>query len=315
MSNDRFVPTGGAVDLSALAQQHEAAARGTDPAAPAPATGEPLAYVDDVVIDGGEEQLQEFMQLSTRMPVLVEMHAKWSSASQELSPVLAEVVRSLGGRTMLLRIDLDAMPQAGQQPQVLALFGGRPMPLFADAPPREQLVALLDELLEVAASQGLDGRVEVETQPGEHAPAPEPEIPLPPLHQEAQDAIGRGDYPAAIDAYERRLVEHPADDEAKAALAQVRLLDRLGGKTLAEVRERGAEHPTDLEAQFDVADVDLSGGHVDDAFRRLLALYPKVDADARTKVRDRLLELFEVVGPEDARVKRARQQLTSLLFA
>lgn len=300
---------GGAVDLSGLAANQPDAA-GAAPGAPAQ-NAAPLAQVDDVVINGGEQELDEFARLSTRMPVLVEMHASWSHESRELSPVLESIVREAGGRLLLLRLDLDAHSQLGNQPQVIGLFGGQPMPLFSGNPPREQIVQVINELLQAAASRGLDGFVEV----GDAEAAEPSEPPLPPLHQAAQEALALGDYAAAKKYYEQALTEAPADDLAKVGLAQVNLLGRLQGKTLAEVRERGAEAPDDLDAQFDVADLDLSGGHVDDAFSRLLNLYPRLDDEGKSAVRDRLLELFDVVGAEDARVKRARQRLTSLLFA
>jgi putative thioredoxin len=147
------------------------------------------------------------------------------------------------------------------------------------------------------------------------APAAEPEEPpLPPLHQEAFDAIERGDFEAAIEAYKKAIAQNPADDDAKAGLAQVSLLQRVQGKTLDEVRKAAADAPDDVDAQLDVADVDVSGGHVDDAFDRLLSLFPRLDADGKNRVRERLVELFEVVGAEDPRVVKARGRLASLLY-
>ena len=304
----------GAHDLSGLLRDPAPAGAPAHPGAPAAPAGDPnppLAVLPDAVVDGGPGELEQFAQLSMRMPVLVEMHAAWSSEAQQLSPVLADVVRAAGGRTVLLRIDLDANPQLGQQPQVLALFGGQPMPLLQGYQPREQIAAIVAELLEAAASRGFDGRIAIDGEPGaEPAPAP-----LPPLHQDARDALDRGDIEAAKAAYQQALNEQPADDDAKVGLAQVSLLSRLQGRTMPEIRERAAANPTDVDAQLDVADLDLSGGHVDDAFNRLLTLFPNTDDEGRTRVRERLLELFDVVGPEDARVGRARQRLTSLLFA
>jgi putative thioredoxin len=63
-----------------------------------------------------------------------------------------------------------------------------------------------------------------------------------------------------------------------------------------------------------VADLDVVGGHVDDAFDRLLTLFPTVDDDAKNEIRLRLLELFAVVGVADPRVVSARLRLTNLLF-
>lgn len=287
MSESQPVSMRGAVDLASLAQQQQ-------PAEPS---------LTDVVIDGGERELDEFARRSTQVPVLVEMHRAAAS-----SPDLAEVVRAAQGRLVLLRIDIDANPQFGSSPQVLALLGGRPAPLFAGGvPPRAQLVQVVSEVLAVAQQQGITGTVQVAGE----AAAPQPTVS--PEQQEAAEALRRGDIAAAKAVYERVLAEKPADEDARVGLAQVRLLERLRGKTLEEIRARAAAAPLDIDAQFDVADLDISGGHVEDAFARLMRLYPQVDDT--TRVRERLVELFDVVGAEDARVRRARQQLASLLFA
>ena len=119
---------------------------------------------------------------------------------------------------------------------------------------------------------------------------------------------------AAASAYRTAIAQDPRDDLAVAGLAQANLLGRLHGKTLDEIRNRAASAPDDVDAQLDVADLDLSGGHVDDAFARLLELFPKLDAAGKNTVRERLLELFQVVGVEDPRVATARRRLASLLY-
>jgi putative thioredoxin len=63
-----------------------------------------------------------------------------------------------------------------------------------------------------------------------------------------------------------------------------------------------------------VADLDLSGGHLDDAFDRLLTLFPTLDAAGKDAVRTRLLEYFEIAGVDDPRVTRARARLAALLY-
>ena len=63
-----------------------------------------------------------------------------------------------------------------------------------------------------------------------------------------------------------------------------------------------------------MADLDLSGGHIDDAFDRLLTVFPSLDADGKKLVRERIVEMFEVVGTDDPRVAVARRRLASLLY-
>ncbi|MBU1588916.1 MAG: tetratricopeptide repeat protein, partial [Actinobacteria bacterium] len=71
---------------------------------------------------------------------------------------------------------------------------------------------------------------------------------------------------------------------------------------------------TDLPGQLAVADLDVAGGHLDDAFGRLLDLFPTLDPAGKNTVRTRLLEYFEIAGAEDPRVISARRRLTGLLY-
>src|SRR5690606_7159949 len=197
-----------------------------------------------------------------------------------------------------------------QVPFVVAVVGGRPVPLLDSPAPEDQVRQLFDQLLQVAVQAGVTGTIADEQSEGD-APA---EPALPPLHQEAFDAIQRGDYPAAIAAYEQALKENPRDADASAGLAQVRLLERVQGADLQAARQAAADAPEDVDAQFAVADLDMAGGHVDDAFARLLDLFGAVQGDERTRVKDRLIELFTLVGQADTRVVAARTRLTSWLF-
>lgn len=307
----------GAVDLSGLgksAQQQDAAgqpAPGSQPTASEQPQGEVIATLPDVVIEGGQADLEQLAPLSAQMPVLVEMYSA-AVEPADAQPPLVEAVRAAAGRLVLLRINLDSDPALGNQPQTVMLLGGRPAPLFQQMPPREQVLQVVNELLAAAAQQGMTGRVATSGETPEETPAAKP---LPPLHQEAADALAAGDVAAAKDAYGRALEQNPGDDDARVGLARVGLIERLQGKTLAQIRERAASAPGDLDAQLDVADLDVSGGHVTDAFERLLGLFSSADADDKSRIRERLLDLFDIVGPEDARVVRARQQLTNLLFS
>jgi putative thioredoxin len=82
----------------------------------------------------------------------------------------------------------------------------------------------------------------------------------------------------------------------------------------AAARTAAAERPDDVEAQTLVADLDLLGGHVEDAFSRLVDLVRRTSGDERDQARTHLLGLFAAVGNEDPRVLKGRQQLASALF-
>jgi len=298
----------GAVDLSTLRNRPS-----TPEGASAPAPG-----VVDVVVDATDESFGQILEISRTVPVVVDLWAEWCGPCKQLSPIIEKVTRELDGRVLLAKVDVDANPQLAQGfraqsiPMVVAVIAGQPVPMFTGAVPEEQVREVFAKLLQLAAENGVNGTLSI----GEgSAPAETPSEPeLPPLHAEAYAAIEAGDYAAAIVAYEKALAENPRDDEAAAGLGQVRLLDRVQALDLQAARAAAAAAPLDVQAQFDVADLDLAGGHVDDAFGRLLDLFAQLPAAERTPVRERLVELFGLIGAADPRVAAARNRLTSLLF-
>ena len=90
--------------------------------------------------------------------------------------------------------------------------------------------------------------------------------------------------------------------------------ERLTALNLNTARAAADDGPDDVDSQLLVADLDVSGGHVQDAFDRLIELVKRLDGDDRDRVRERLLELFTVVGVTDPRVATARRALATALF-
>jgi putative thioredoxin len=249
------------------------------------------------------------------VPVVVEFIA------QGLASALGPLVESYGGRLVLAVVDANVNPQLAQAfqvrevPTVAAVIGGRPVNLFVGIPADAEVRQVFDELLQLAAENGVTGSVPVgeEADDGEQQAEPAPE-PLPPHHQEAFDAISAGDYPTAIAEYRKALVENPRDQLAVAGLAQVSLLDRLSGAGASELRDAAAARRDDVDAQLAVADLDVSGGHLEDAFGRLLDVFATADSADRDRIRARLLDYFEIAGSDDPRVVAARARLASLLY-
>ncbi|CAI9386328.1 tetratricopeptide repeat protein [Microbacterium sp. T2.11-28] len=302
----------GAVDLSSLRSRPAAQP------APAGADGAP-AGGPSLVFDATDDTFAQVLELSRTVPVVVDLWAEWCGPCKQLSPILEKVVQELAGRLVLAKVDVDANPQLAQGfraqsiPMVVALVAGQPVPLFTGAVPEAQVREVFGQLLQLAAQHGVTGTVPVS---GSDAVADADEEPaaLPPLHQAAFDAIEAGDYATAIASYEAALAENPRDEDARAGLGQVRLLSRVQALDLQETRAAAAAAPHDVAAQLAVADLDVAGGHVDDAFDRLLTLFSELPTDERAPVRERLLELFGLIGDADARVVRARGRLASLLF-
>jgi len=305
----------GAVDLSSLVNRPDPAAPGS---APAPGGEVP---VPGLILTGTDDTFSAFLELSNSVPVVIMLGAASSEASSQLGPILEDIVEAKAGRFVLVTVDAESNPQLAQAfqaetlPTVAAVVGGRPVGLFAGVHPADQVAEVIDQVLEMAVQQGITGTAKVDGADSASGEPAEPvEAPLPPHHTEAFDAISRGDYPAAIAEYQIAIAQDPRDQLAVAGLAQASLLFRLQGKTQAEIRNEAGANPDNLEAQMLVADLDLSGGHVQDAFDRLLDLFPKLDQPGKDAVRARLLEHFEVVGTDDPRVPKTRSRLTALLY-
>ena len=301
----------GAVDLSSLVRPQTPASPGAASSPAATASSEPVP-VPSLVVEATDATFTVILELSSTVPVIVEFFAGEPGSS------LPKAVAARQGRFLLATVDATANPQlrgafsVNAVPTVAAVIAGRPVPLFEGELPADQIEQLFDQILELSAQNGVTGSV-VADAAGEETAEPVEE-PLPPLHQEAFDAVEAADYPRAIAAYEKAIAQDPRDELAVAGLAQVALLHRLSGRSAAEIREAAGAEPTNAEAQMAVADLDLSGGHLTDAFDRLLDLYPSLGADDKNAVRQRLLDYFQVAGVTDPRVVAARRRLTALLY-
>ncbi|MDY7544238.1 MULTISPECIES: tetratricopeptide repeat protein [unclassified Cryobacterium] len=312
----------GAVDLSSLLNRAPASAAGGVGAGGAPGQPGPAGAVPvpSLVFQGTDANFGEILDLSANVPVIVDLGSARSDQSAQLTLVLTRLVLEYAGRFVLATVDVDTNPQLTQAfqaqsiPTVAAVIGGQPVALFNGVIADDQVRAVFERVLELAAEHGVVGTAVAPEGADAATPVAPPEPELPPHHVEAYEAIERGDYDAAIAIYKTALARDPRDNLSVAGLAQVGLLARLQGKTLAEIRAAAAAAPDDLDAQLLVADLDLSGGHVEDAFDRLLTLFPKQDAAGKNRIRERILDLFEVIGQEDPRVAPTRKRLTMLLY-
>jgi putative thioredoxin len=313
-----------AVDLSSVQELTTPTAAtgggGPRPAA-APGAGRPLPQ--GLVVEATDATIQDAINRSLGVPAVLVLWSSQHPQSVDFVRVVAEVAAGFGGRLFVVSADLATNPgllqafqplltEAFGQPAVPATFAllqGQPVPLFPGLAGEPEIRGVLDQLLELALKNGISGRVDLVPVEG----ADEADE-LSPLHQEAYDAIERGDLAAAATAYETALAANPKDTDADLGLAQVRLMQRTEGVDAQTARAAAAADPTDVDAAIMVADLDLLGGHVEDAFARLLDLVRTTAGDDRDRVRTHLIGLFAVIGNADERVKKGRTALMSALF-
>jgi putative thioredoxin len=317
MQSPRDFSMYGAIDLAArqaAAQRRQQAAQAASAASAgdgAPADRPASAYVIDVT----EETFNDDVALRSRTtPVIVDLWAEWCGPCKQLSPVLEKLANEAGGEWILARIDVDANPRLAQAfqaqsiPMVVAIIGGQMVDAFLGAMPEAQVKQWLAQVLAVAEQLGV-------RQAGEDGAEPADALDdLPPALSAARDAMEGGDLDGAARALEKALADAPGDPLAKSWLSQVNLMRRVSSADPVAVSREAAAHPDDVAAQLRVADFEMAGGDAEKAFDRILAVIKRTSGADRNTARLHLLDLFEVLPPEDERLKRARTQLTLLLF-
>ncbi|QES48171.1 co-chaperone YbbN [Streptomyces venezuelae] len=323
----RNMSMSGVVDLAAVKAAGEAKAKAEQARAEAARQGgsaavPPSALVIDVDEAGFE---RDVIQRSAEVPVVIDFWAEWCEPCKQLGPLLERLAVEANGRFVLAKVDVDAnqmlMQQFGIQgiPAVFAVVAGQALPLFQGAAPEAQIRETLAQLIQVAEERfGLTGiAVDPDAEgaaPAEGVAAAAPAGPYDALLEAAMAALDAGDLAGAVQAYKNVLADDPGHPEAKLGLAQAELLRRVQGMNPQEVRAAAAENPKDPAAQIAAADLDLVGGHVEDAFGRLVDTVRVTAGEDRDAARLRLLELFEVIGGDDPRVGAARTALARVLF-
>ncbi|XCB30668.1 tetratricopeptide repeat protein [Arcanobacterium hippocoleae] len=321
----------GAVDLSALAQANAAKTA----AAPARKAGNDNANLVNADHNGkiagalirklNETNLKDTLELSAQVPFVLVFYSAQSPNSEKLRKSVENLAVQYQGRFGAGTVSTDEQPAVAQAfgvnavPAAAALLQGQPIPLFQGLPNEEDIIQTIEKLLAAAAQYGIVGVLDG-TETADQQTPPDPE--LSPLHQEGNAALNAGDLPRAQAAYAKALKENPHDLEAKTALAQVELLQRMDllnpnrdSHLAQEILMKAAKADlADIAPHLDAADIEMALGRPDAAFRRLIDVIAAVDGEQREKARERILRLFETLGAEHELVKSSRRALANVLF-
>jgi putative thioredoxin len=285
----------GAVDLSALKQ------RATQPG---DAGSIPGAQAGVEITETNFEA--EVLARSNEVPVVVALWSARSDVSVQMVDALASLASADSGKWSLATVNVDAAPRVAQifgvqaVPTVVAVGAGQPISSFQGMQPPEQLRRWIDSL--VAATAGkLSGAADSEPEQ------------VDPGLAKARELLEAGNFDAALGAYKAILDNDPAHPEAKAAVRQISFLARATKQRPDATRAADAA-PDDIDAAFAAADVDILNQQVDAAFNRLIDLVRRTSGDDKTKVRTRLIELFDLFDPADPAVIAGRRNLANALY-
>ena len=306
----------GAYDLSSLRQQPS-----TSPVdAPSQPGGQPTGHADaspvavaSLISVMTEVNLRHFLELSSKVVVLVDFFSTEVEESVSLSKKLETIVASMGGKVLLSRVDVNDQPRvveafAVTQPAtLLAMVAGQPVPLFVGDVEHEKIEEIISKLLVIAAKNGVTSSSVVDSNV---EPAPTT-AQLPPKHKAAVELLNSGAYADAKVAYQQILNETPSDPIAAAGVAQSELLLRLEGVDVDHVLNNP---PQNFDELLVAADALLAIGDYADAFEALLVNFAEASQEDKNAMRERLLQYFEIVGKSTPEVVAARNRLTSMLF-
>lgn len=265
------------------------------------------------VREASEEDFDSIVELSTQVPVILNLMAPEFEACQKLTALLSEIANELQGKIQLVNIDVQSNQmvaqafQASSVPLVVAFLAGQPTPLFQGLAEKEGIVQLFQRVLEAAAQGGIIG-----VMSGEENPEP----PLSPQQAEIKALLEAEDYDQAYEAAKLALINDPAN----ATEYQI-LLDKLGLQkrlvTASEKAQKGQafgevtpEAPTD---PLLLADQFFASGNEPQAYAILLDEIAKHQGEERDPYRERLLELLRL-GHDPAVVHAVRTKLANLLF-
>ena len=302
----------GAIDLSAFRPQNPPAA-----GAAGGLPGGAGSYAFDVV---GEQSLRvDVVERSMSVVVLVSFWSATAPGAAEINATLTKLSTEFAGRFLLAKVDVGAQPELAQAlgipqvPLVVAALRGQLAPLLQEPLPEAEMRAVIEQVLQAAAANGVSGTAAPVGPPVEATVDSELDEPEP-RHAAAEAALLSGDLDTAIASYSDALKSTPGDAEAALGLAQAQLLKRTRGVDAVSARQNAAQRPDDVAAQTLAADLDLLSGDAEAAFSRLIELVRRSAGDERDAARKHLIEMFDVVGDDDPQVMKARQSLANALF-
>jgi len=302
--------------------------------------GAPGGAAEGVIKDGDQKTfMQDVIEASRQVPVLVDFWATWCGPCKTLTPALEKVVKAAGGRVRLVKIDIDKnrslvgqLTQMGlplqSVPTVVAFWQGQILDLFQGALPESEVKRFIEGLLKAAGGQmpGADLLAEAEaaTAAGDHQTAlqlfgalsqQEPEN-AKALAGVARALLALGEEEqalAVLDAAPAKIKEASEIAAARSAI-ELEVEGRRAREMLSQFEARLAADPDDHAARIELAVALNAAGDREGAVEALIEAIRRDRAWNEEAARKQLLKFFEAWGFDDPATKAGRRKLSTLLF-
>jgi putative thioredoxin len=293
----------------------------------------------DLVKDGNTESfMQDVIDASAQVPVIVDFWATWCGPCKQLGPALEKAVKDARGAVRLVKIDVDQNQELAAQmriqsiPAVYAFFHGRPVDGFVGAVPESQLKSFVQRLVQMAGGSVGPSPVEQALEQADAALAAGDRGTASAIYGQvlahepgnalaiaglARCLIAAGDLAKAREVLDKAPAEAAKHQAIVAAKSALELAEQSAGAAseLPKLRARLEQNPNDHEARFELANALYAADQREAAVDELLEIVRRNRGWNEEAARKQLVKLFEAMGPTDPLTLSARRRLSSILFS